>query len=155
MNKRALAGVVVGGLILFAIATSGSNGQNSTSNSTQQSKSQTQSIEKITPVCDGTSVTSNCDVEGISYATYVFHAAVAEVSHTETVTTYTQKVVSYCTLCNDGTYSPSCATGRGACSYHGGVSQWNAPVYRDVPEYTTKTVIDAPAQAEYYEKVTK
>lgn len=42
----------------------------------------------------------------------------------------TEKViVEYRTLCNDGEYSPSNAKGRGACSHHGGVANWNAPVY--------------------------
>lgn len=40
-----------------------------------------------------------------------------------------KKVVGHCTLCNDGSYSPTCATGRGACSHHGGVRQYNAPIY--------------------------
>lgn len=42
----------------------------------------------------------------------------------------TERVITgYCTLCNDGQYSPSNAKGRGACSHHGGVANWNAPVY--------------------------
>lgn len=40
-----------------------------------------------------------------------------------------KKIVGHCTLCCDGSYSPSCATGRGACSWHGGVCEWNAPIY--------------------------
>lgn len=107
------------------------------------------------PTCNGTSVTSNCVLDGAHYKTYVYHEAVPEKSHTEQVTNYEKKVVGYCTLCSDGTYSPSCATGRGACSHHGGVAQWNAPKYENVPVYTNKTVVDAPAQAAYYEKVTQ
>lgn len=121
---------------------------------TQPAKT-TQKAEKITPTCDGTTVTRDCVAEGITYSTYIYHPAVSEKTHTETVTTYRQKVTGYCTLCNDGTYSPSCATGRGACSHHGGVAQWNAPRYSSIPEYTTKTVVDAPARKAYYEKVAR
>ena len=105
-------------------------------------------------ICDGTTVTSNCTLDGVKYKTYIYHPAVAEVSHQEqVVSSYKQEVVGYCTLCVDGTYSPSCATGRGACSWHGGVSEWNAPEYSSVPVYATKTVIDTPAKAAYYDKV--
>lgn len=50
---------------------------------------------------------------------------------TNTVTTKPtrKKIAGHCTLCNDGTYSKTCATGRGACSRHGGVKQYNAPIY--------------------------
>ena len=113
-------------------------------------------IKKVaTPTCDGTIVTSNCAVDGVTYTSYTYIPAVPEKSHTETITTYKKEIANYCTLCNDGTYSPSCATGRGACSHHDGVAEWNAPRYRNVPEYTTKTVIDAPAKEAYYEKVAK
>lgn len=40
-----------------------------------------------------------------------------------------QVITGYRTLCRDGEYSPSNAKGRGACSHHGGVADWNAPVY--------------------------
>ena len=110
---------------------------------------------KPKPTCDGISIKSNCVLDNINYKTYVYHSAVPEKSHIEQVTTYEKKVIGYCTLCNDGTYSPSCATGRGACSHRGGVAQWNAPEYNNVPVYSTKTVVDAPAQAAYYEKVTE
>lgn len=105
------------------------------------------------PVCDGVHVTSGCVVGDIKYKTYVYYPAVPEKSHEETVVNYRQEIAGYCTLCNDGTYSPSCATGKGACSHHGGVAQWNAPRYRQVPEYTTVKVIDAPAQDAYFEKI--
>ncbi len=108
---------------------------------------------KPTPTCDGTKVTKGCVVDNINYSTYIYHEAVAEKSHNETTTTYEQKVTSYCTRCNDDTYSPSCATGRGACSHHGGVAQWNAPRYSSVPVQSTKKIIDTPAQEAYYEKV--
>jgi len=44
-----------------------------------------------------------------------------------------QEAIGVCTLCNDGTFSPSCAVGRGACSYHSGVNSYNVPVYRTIP----------------------
>lgn len=44
-----------------------------------------------------------------------------------------KEVNGYCTLCNDGTFSPSCAVGRGACSYHSGVNSYNVPEYRTIP----------------------
>ena len=75
--------------------------------------------------------------------------------HFETKTTYTKEIVGYCTLCNDGTHSPSCSTGRGTCSHHGGVAQWNAPIYSKVPHYKQIKVIDSPAIEERYEKVVK
>lgn len=114
-----------------------------------------ESVKKIAPICDGKTITSNCEIDSVSYSTYIYHPAIAEKSHTETVTTYKEVFIGYCTLCNDGTYSPSCATGRGACSYHGGVAEWNAARYSTKPEYSTKTVIDTPAKEAYYEKVVK
>lgn len=44
-----------------------------------------------------------------------------------------RRIASYCTLCNDGTYSQ--ATGQGACSHHGGVAKWNYPVYETSRKY--------------------
>lgn len=105
------------------------------------------------PVCDGTNVTSHCKADDGVYKTYVYHPAVPAKTHQETVTTYKEEVTGYCTLCNDGTYSPSCATGRGACSWHGGVAQWNAPRTNSVPVYSTKQVVDVPAKDAYYDKV--
>jgi hypothetical protein len=122
--------------------------------STSQSKTiSTKSKPKAKLSCDGTTVTTHCVLDGVNYSTYIYHAAVPEKSHTETVTTYQKEITGYCTLCNDGTYSPTCATGSGACSWHHGVQEWNAPVYTNTPVYSTKTVVDAPAQAAYYEKV--
>lgn len=108
---------------------------------------------KTMPDCDGKKIIASCKVEGAIYKTYVYHPAVAEKTHTVTDTTYKEEVTGYCTLCNDGTYSPSCATGRGACSWHGGVAQWNAPRTSKVPVYSNRVVVDTPAVAEYYEKV--
>lgn len=105
--------------------------------------------------CDGTVVINDCFVDGVEYSLYKYHSAVPEKSHVEVVTTYTKEIVGYCTLCNDGTRSPSCATGRGACSHHGGVAEWNAPIYKKVPHYEEKVVIDSPAIPEYWEKIVK
>ncbi len=63
--------------------------------------------------------------------------------------------MGYCTLCRDGTYSPTCATGRGACSHHGGVAQWSAPIYNQVEYYEEVKVIDVPASKERYEIIEK
>lgn len=40
---------------------------------------------------------------------------------------YRRKISHYVTRCCDGTTSS--ATGRGACSHHGGVCNWNEPIY--------------------------
>jgi len=157
MKKRTIVGIVSAGLIFFAaIGSSGSQPQSSSLDNTQtvSPSSTTQQAKEIAkPTCDGTVVKTNCTYESVNYASYTYQPAVAEKSHTETVTTYTEEITSYCTLCDDGTFSPSCATGRGACSHHGGVAQWNAPRYSSVPKYSTKTVIDAPAQEAYYTKI--
>lgn len=108
---------------------------------------------KAMPVCDGTNVTSSCKADGGIYKTYVYHPAVAAKTHQEAQVTYKEQVTGYCTLCVDGTYSPSCATGRGACSHHGGVAQWNAPRTSTVPVHSSKLVVDAPAKEAYYDKV--
>lgn len=108
---------------------------------------------KALPVCDGTSVTSRCRTDDGVYTTYVYHPAVAAKTHQETEVTYREEVTGYCTLCMDGTYSPSCATGRGACSHHGGVAQWNAPRTSKVPVNSSRLVVDVPAKEAYYDKV--
>jgi hypothetical protein len=105
------------------------------------------------PTCDGTTTKANCKHEGAIYKTYNYYPAIAEKSHKVIDTTYKEVVTGYCTLCSDGTYSPSCATGRGACSWHGGVAQWNAPRTSREPVNTERVVVDAPAVAERYEKV--
>lgn len=163
MRKRTLVGVLSAGIICLGLAANGSQSpphnelittkNSTTSHAAVESATTSAPATKAKPVCDGTTVTTNCTVDGVSYATYVYHAAVPEKSHQVTTTTYDKKTTGYCTLCNDGTYSPSCATGRGACSWHGGVAQWNAPVYSSVPVTSTNTVVDAPAQAAYYDKV--
>jgi len=44
-----------------------------------------------------------------------------------------KKLVGYTTLCCDGTTSSK--RGRGACSRHGGVCNWNHPVYEEYRQY--------------------
>lgn len=159
--KRVFVGVASLAVILAASLSlnSGSqppSSQSSNIDSTQTNPRASQKAKPVSnPTCDGSAVTTNCVVGGVRYIKYVYHPAVPAKTHTETATTYQEEVTGYCTLCNDGTYSPSCATGRGACSYHGGVAQWNAPRYSSTPEYSTKTIIDVPAQKAYYEKVTR
>lgn len=155
MKKQLIVGVLVIGTFLVGAFSGSSNPTQPINLDSSQSQSETLTKKQpiTVPSCDGVNVTTNCTLEGINYSSYIYHAAVPEKSHTETVTTYKQEVSGYCTLCNDGTYSPSCATGRGACSYHGGVAQWNAPVQRNVPQYSTKKVIDVPAREAYYQKV--
>ena len=158
--KKILAGgsILVAILALGIISFGNNHTQPSNLNSIQPASTSSVSeskAEKVIPTCNGTTVTASCVEGGISYISYVYHPAVAEVSHTESVTTYQKEVSGYCTLCSDGTYSPSCATGRGACSHHGGVAQWNAPRYRSVPLNTNKTVVDSTAKEAYYEKVAR
>lgn len=159
MKKPILIGIVAAGVLLLgAIGSTANQPAKSQLESVQPKATNTQTKavpQRVEPVCDGTAVKSDCSIEGVRYSTYIYHPAVTEVSHNETVTTYKQEVTGYCTRCNDGSYSPSCATGRGACSHHGGVAEWNAPRYANVPQYSTKKVVDTPAREAYYEKVTK
>ena len=159
MKNKLLISIATVGLLAGIAGIGSSISQSSTRNNAPRVKAAETENAYVAPLsvkpltCDGMTVITNCTLNGVSYKTYQYHAALPEKSHTEQVTTYEKNVTGYCTLCSDGTYSPSCATGRGACSYHGGVAQWNAPRYSNVPVYSTKTVVDAPAIAEYYEKV--
>lgn len=112
-------------------------------------------LESRLDVCDGIYVIEDCELGGIIYSVYKYYPAVEEISHTETKTTHTKEIVGYCTLCNDGTRSPSCSVGRGTCSYHGGVAEWDAPIYEDVPHYEEVNIIDSPAIEERYEIIIK
>ncbi len=105
--------------------------------------------------CDGIDVTTDCELDGVLYSVYKYYPPVPEQSHIETITTYVNEIIGYCTKCNDGSYSPSCATGRGACSHHGGVQQFNAPIYGQVPKYDKKKVITKEAEPERWEKILK
>jgi len=44
-----------------------------------------------------------------------------------------RRISGYITLCCDG--STSGASGRGACSWHGGVCNWNSPIYEEYRKY--------------------
>lgn len=46
-----------------------------------------------------------------------------------------RRIIGYQTVCCDGTYSPSNAKGKGACSHHGGVCNWNKPIYEEHRKY--------------------
>ena len=147
------------GISAVGAMTGGGNSQSPSNNTVQPTNSvqttEKSPIKKVIPTCDGKTAISDCTLGNINYKSYIYHPAVSQKSHTETVTTYKEEVTGYCTLCSDGTYSPTCATGRGACSHHGGVAEWNAPISNSVPTNTTKTMIDAPAKDAYYEKVLK
>ncbi len=111
---------------------------------------------KITiATCDGITIIEDCEVDGKEYILYKFHNAVEEVSHIETKTTTTQEIIGYCTLCKDGTFSPSCAVGRGACSHHGGVKAYDSPRYKEVTNTEEVKIIDSPAIDEYWEIIEK
>jgi tetratricopeptide (TPR) repeat protein len=56
----------------------------------------------------------------------------AEALH-EKINPVRKTVSGYVTLCRDG--STSDAKGRGACSHHGGVKNWNEPVYEESRKY--------------------
>jgi len=58
-----------------------------------------------------------------------------------------QVITGYCTLCNDGTRSPSCSTGRGTCSWHNGIEESNAPIYKTI--YGTPAIQARPAVYSY------
>lgn len=121
----------------------------------QDENNSNQNKEEKIPTCDGTTITNDCEVDGIIYSIYKYYPAEEEKYHFETITTYERQITGYCTLCNDGTYSSTCATGRGACSHHGGVKERNAPIYSEVPKTEEKKIIDSPATPERWEKVIK
>ena len=156
MNKRFVTVIILAGIIILGAINGSENDKalNSDATLTTEVTGTAELIrEKETPVCDGIDTTEDCTVDGIAYKTYIYHPPVVETTHIEYVTTYKEEIVGYCTLCSDGTYSPSCATGRGACSHHGGVAQWNASRYKKVAVQEARTVIDSPAREAYFEKV--
>ncbi len=125
--------------------------ENTTSNETKEAI-----VTEEIKVCDGKIITTDCEIDGVSYELYLYHPPIEEISHTvDVIKGYNEVVTGYCTLCNDGTRSPTCSTGSGTCSHHGGVKQWNAPIYESVPYYETITVIDQEAKAEWYEMIPK
>lgn len=104
-----------------------------------------------TPTCDGITVTKDCVLNGVLYTTYIYHPAVPATTHVEQRSATEKVQTGTCTLCRDGTWSPTCAVGRGACSHHGGVAQYDAPVYDYQTTTWEETVQDSPAQDAYYE----
>ena len=138
-------------------------------------------------ICDGITVTKHCTADdGLRYDKYIYHEAEpavteeiihpAEQAKTHIVhhpATYGTRQVNIgcvkttisnkngsCALsqCRDGEYSGS--TGRGTCSYHGGVLRSGGPwyIYKDeqyvvTPEWD-ETVVDTPAKPAWTEIVT-
>jgi len=150
-NKK--KGIIVAATTLTLI---GLANNNEIDTNTIQNTENTDKAEKIEiKTCDGITITNDCQVDGIEYSVYKYYEAIPEKTHTETITTYTEEISGYCTLCNDGTWSPTCATGRGACSKHGGVAQYDAPIYSKVPHTEEKTIIDSEAIPERWEKIVK
>jgi tetratricopeptide (TPR) repeat protein len=56
----------------------------------------------------------------------------ANILH-EKINPIRKRIIGYTTLCCDGTTSS--ARGRGACSWHGGVCNWNDPIYDEYRKY--------------------
>lgn len=86
-------------------------------------------IESSTPSCSSLE-------EGFcqkSPSEYVYKTLVTPAIEYKPGTPDERVITGYCTLCNDGSLSPSCAVGRGACSWHGGVAAYNVPSYRTIP----------------------
>lgn len=136
-------------------------------------------------ICDGTTITEQCqDEEGIRYSKFLFHEAEAEktkevihpaepekthvVHHpaeygTRQVKVCIKTTIGYkngtcaLSLCRDGEYSGS--TGRGTCSYHGGVARKGGPWYEYITEtYLIRaawdeTVVDVPAKEAWTETI--
>ncbi len=146
-------GVLVGSTV-FADSESAVSADN-----TKDSVSQTvvsENLEEVILQCDGVSITEDCEFEGILYSVYKYHDEVPEKFHYEQkIAGYNQVVVGYCTMCNDGTRSPSCSVGSGTCSHHGGVKEYDAPIYEEEPYYENVKVIDIKYQAAWHEIVLK
>ncbi|MBQ1528166.1 hypothetical protein IIZ77_00790 [Candidatus Saccharibacteria bacterium] len=137
-------------------------------------------------LCDGTTVTETCTADdGLRYVKYVYHEAEPEVTkeiihpaepakthsvHHEAVYGVKNVIkgcvkttISYkngtCALsqCWDGEYSGS--TGRGTCSYHGGVMRRGGPwyIYEQVKYVVTpawdEVVVDHPAKPAWTETI--
>lgn len=86
-------------------------------------------ISKNTPTCDSLN-------EGLcqrSLGEYADKFLITPAVDFKPGTPDTKVIIGYCTVCNDGTFSPSCAVGRGACSWHGGVAAYNVARYRTIP----------------------
>lgn len=108
-----------------------------------------EAVSISTPLCEsvetGFCKSNSYGADWYQYKTVV-KPAVAYVAGTPDK----QVLEGYCTLCNDGTFSPSCAVGRGACSYHSGVDAYNVPSYSTV--YGTAPTPAQPAVYTYAPK---
>ena len=135
--------------------------------------------------CDGITITGKCqDDSGSRYSKYIFHEVEPEVTKTvnhpaEPAKTHTvhhpaeygthsvpvciKTTIGYkngtCALsrCRDGEYSGS--TGRGTCSYHGGVWYGGGPWYKYVEEQYLisaawdEIIVDVPAKDAWTETI--
>lgn len=86
-------------------------------------------ISKSTPSCDSLDEGYCQQTPGV----FVYKTLVTAAVPYKPGTPDRKEVIGYCTLCNDGTWSPSCAVGRGACSWHSGVQAYNVAEYRTIP----------------------
>jgi len=105
-----------------------------------------QTIEKDTPICD--SVDSGYCQQGTR--SYVYKTLTSAAVPYKPAIPDRKEITGYCTLCRDGTFSPSCAVGRGACSWHGGVASYNVARYRTI--YGTPAIEARPAVYSYTPK---
>ena len=151
MESNKKKGIIITTVALTALGLVNQNTNNQNNTEITKEAFKTKNIK----ICDGITITTDCEIDGIKYSIYKYYEAIPEKSHTETITTYTEEITGYCTKCRDGTWSPTCATGRGACSQHGGVAQYNAPIYTKVPHYEEKKIIDSEAIPERWEKEIK
>lgn len=106
-------------------------------------------IRTSTPACDSLE-------EGFCQKTpveYVYKTLITPAVAYQPGTPDRKEIIGYCTLCNDGTFSPSCAVGRGACSWHDGVASYNVARYRTISG--TPAVQAKPAVYSYESKVYK
>ncbi len=93
-----------------------------------QETAMAEKIKSATPSCDSTE-NGFCQMSPGEYVMKTLtKSAVAYVPGTPD----RQELIGYCTWCNDQSWSPSCAVGRGACSYHRGVASYNVPRYRTI-----------------------
>lgn len=94
MKRR---GIIVSSIlvlfILGAVGTQPSDNKVGTVNNSYDSQTVTDLLsepkdEIETPVCDGKIITTDCVSEGIEYSKYIYHEAIIEKSHNETITNY-------------------------------------------------------------------
>jgi len=109
-------------------------------------------IKSSTPLCESVEK-GYCQK---SSEDYVYKTVITPAVAYKPGTPDREEITGYCTLCRDGTFSPSCAVGRGACSWHGGVASYGVPKYRIIPgvpevqarpavcSYATKSYTDSP-----------